>query len=247
MAIPATRSEFKEYCLRKLGKPVIEINVDDDQVEDRIDESLRYYYDYHFDGSEKIYYKHQVTDQNKIDKYITLPENVIGAVRVFPIADPIVRSDDLFNIRYQIALNDIYTLTSVSMVPYYMVMEHLALISELLVGQQPIRFSRHKNRLHVDMDWDKIRVGEYLLVEAYEIVDPATFSDVWGDRWFQNYCAAKIKYQWGSNLTKFIGMSMPGGVQFNGERILDDAQREIEMMENEMINSYSLPVSDMIG
>jgi hypothetical protein len=245
--IPATRSEFREYCLRKLGKPVIEINVDDDQVEDRIDESLRYYYDYHFDGSEKIYYKQQVTDQNKTDKYITLPENIIGAVRVFPIADPIVRSDDLFNIRYQIALNDLYTLTSVSMVPYYMTMEHLALISELLVGQQPIRYSRHKNRLYVDMDWDKIKVGEFLLIEAYEIVDPTVYTDVWGDRWLQNYCSAKIKYQWGTNLTKFIGMSMPGGVQFNGERILDDAQREIEMMENEMINSYSLPVSDMVG
>lgn len=245
--IPATRSEFREYCLRKLGKPVIEINVDDDQVEDRIDESLRYYYDYHFDGSEKIYYKHQVTDLNKTDKYIALPENIIGAVRVFPIADPIVRSDDLFNIRYQIALNDLYTLTSVSMVPYYMTMQHLALISELLVGQQPIRYSRHKNKLYVDMDWDKIKVGEFLLIEAYEIVDPTVYTDVWGDRWLQNYCAAKIKYQWGTNLTKFIGMSMPGGVQFNGERILDDAQREIEMMENEMVNSYSLPVSDMIG
>jgi hypothetical protein len=97
------------------------------------------------------------------------------------------------------------------------------------------------------MDWDKIKVGEFLLIEAYEIVDPTVYTDVWGDRWLQNYCAAKIKYQWGTNLTKFIGMSMPGGVQFNGERILDDAQREIEMMENEMVNSYSLPVSDMIG
>ena len=147
MAVPTTRAAFKEYCLRKLGKPVIEINVDDDQIDDRIDESLRYYWDYHFDGSDKTYYKHQVTEQNKLDKYITLPENIIGAIRVFPIADPIVRSDDLFNIRYQIALNDLYTLTSVSMVPYYMTMEHLSLIAELLVGQQPIRYTRHKDRL----------------------------------------------------------------------------------------------------
>jgi len=247
MAVPATRNEFKEYCLRKLGKPVIEINVDDDQIDDRIDEALRYYWDYHFDGSDKVYYKHQVTDQNKQDKYILLPENIIGAVRIFPIADPIVRSDDLFNIRYQIALNDLYTLTSVSMVPYYMVMEHLALVSELLVGQQPIRFSRHKNKLYVDMDWDKIRTGEFLLVEAYEVIDPEVYTDVWSDRWLQNYTTAKIKYQWGSNLTKFTGMSLPGGVQFNGERILDDAAREIEVMENEMISSYSLPVADMIG
>ena len=247
MAVPTTRQQFKEYCLRKLGKPVIEINVDDDQLDDRIDESLKYYADYHFDGSEKIYYKHQVTQQNKNDKFIIMPENIIGAVRVFPIADPIVRSDDLFNIRYQIALNDLYTLTSVSMVPYYMVMEHLALISELLVGQQPIRYSRHKDKLYVDMDWDKIKVGEYLLVEAYEVIDPDEYTDVWGDRWLQNYVTAKIKYQWGSNLTKFVGMSLPGGVQFNGERILDDAAREIEMLENEMLTAYSLPPSDMVG
>ena len=247
MAVPTTRQEFKEYCLRKLGKPVIEINVDDDQVEDRIDEALRYYWDYHFDGSEKLYYKHQITQQNIDDKYITLPENIIGAVRVFPIGDPMIRSDDLFNIRYQIALNDLYTLTSVSMVPYYMVMEHLALVSELLVGQQPIRYNRHKDRLYVDMDWGKYNVGEYLLVEAYEVVDPDVWSEVWGDRWLQNYTTAKIKYQWGSNLTKFTGMQLPGGVQFNGEKILGDAQAEIEKMEAEMISSYSLPVSDMVG
>lgn len=247
MAVPTTRTEFKEYCLRKLGKPVIEINVDDDQVEDRIDESLRYYWDYHFDGTEKLYYKHQVTEQNKIDKYFILPENIIGAVRVFPIADPMIRSDDLFNIRYQIALNDLYSLTSVSMIPYYMVMEHLALISEMLVGQQPIRYSRHKNRLYVDMEWGKINVGEYLLIEAYEVIDPDEYTDVWGDRWLQNYTTSKIKYQWGSNLTKFTGMQLPGGVQFNGEKIFNDAQAEIEKYEAEMISSYSLPVSDMVG
>jgi hypothetical protein len=247
MAVPTTRDEFKEYCLRKLGKPVIEINVDDDQLDDRVDEALRYYWDYHFDGTDKVYYKHQVTEQNKADKYITVPENIIGAVRVFPIADPMVRSDDLFNIRYQIALNDLYTLTSVSMVPYYMVMEHLALISEMLVGQQPIRFNRHKNRVYVDMDWGMINVGEFLLIEAYEVVDPDTWNQIWSDRWLQNYTTAKIKYQWGSNLTKFIGMSLPGGVQFNGEKILNDAQEELQKMEQEMISSYSLPVSDMIG
>lgn len=247
MAVPATRDEFKEYCLRKLGKPVIEINVDEDQVEDRIDEALRYYWDYHFDGTDKIYYKHQVTQQDKTNKYITVPENIIGAVRVFPIADPMVRSDDLFNIRYQIALNDLYTLTSVSMVPYYMVMEHLALISEMLVGQQPIRFNRHKNRVYVDMDWGMINNGEFLLIEAYEVVDPDTWSQIWSDRWLQNYTTAKIKYQWGSNLTKFTGMNLPGGVQFNGEKILNDSQEELQLMEREMISSYSLPVSDMIG
>lgn len=247
MAVPTTRAEFKQYCLRKLGAPVIEINVDDDQLEDRIDEALRYYWDYHFDGSQMIYYKHQITAQDRINKYIILPDNIIGAVSIFSIADPSVRADDLFNIRYQIALNDLYTLTSVSMIPYYMVMEHLALITEMLVGKQPIRYNRHQNKLYIDMDWNSLRDGEFILVQAYEVVDPTLFSDVWADRWLQNYTTQKFKYQWGTNLTKFTGLQLPGGVQFNGEKILDDAERTLDKMEQEMISSYSLPVMDMVG
>ena len=247
MAVPTTRAEFKQYCLRKLGAPVIEINVDDDQLEDRIDEALRYYWDYHFDGSQMVYYKHQITAQDRINKYIILPDNIIGAVSIFSIADPSVRADDLFNIRYQIALNDLYTLTSVSMIPYYMVMEHLALITEMLVGKQPIRYNRHQNKLYIDMDWNSLRDGEFILVQAYEVVDPELFYEVWADRWLQNYTTQKFKYQWGTNLTKFTGLQLPGGVQFNGEKILDDAERALDKMEQEMISSYSLPVMDMVG
>lgn len=247
MAIPTSRSEFKEYCLRALGKPVISINVDDDQVEDRIDEALKYYGDYHFDATEKIYYKHQVTETDKTNKYIRLPENIIGAINLFSIGDPSVRSDDLFNIRYQIALNDLYTLTAVSLVPYYMTMQHLAVIQELLVGRQPIRFSRHRNLLHIDMDWNTINVGEYFLVECYQVIDPEVYTDVWGDRWLARYCEQLIKRQWGNNLKKFGGMQMPGGITFNGQQIYDEADAEIKKMEEEMIMNYSLPVMDMVG
>jgi hypothetical protein len=225
---------------------VIEINVDDDQVEDRIDEALKYFWDYHFDGSERVYYKHQITNDNVTDKYVTLPENIIGAVRIFNIGDPMV-SNNLFDIRYQIALNDLYTLTSVSMIPYYMAFQHIQLMEQLLVGMQPIRYNRHMNRLHVDMDWGKVTVGNFLIVDAYQIVDPDTYTDAWGDRWLAQYATAKIKRQWGSNLTKFSGMQLPGGVQFNGDKIYEDAVKEIENLENEMIISYSLPVTDMIG
>ena len=247
MAVPSTRKEFKEYCLRALGKPVIEINVDDDQVDDRIDQALRYYWDYHFDGTEKIYYKHQV-DQDTIDtKQIELPENIIGAVSLFPIGDPATSSGDIFNIRYQIALNDLYTLTSVGLVPYYMAMEHLATVQEILVGKVPIRYNRHRNILHMDMDRRKLRLGEFLIVEAYEVVDPDTYSDVWADRWLQHYTSQLIKRQWGANLTKFEGLQLPGGVTFNGQKIYDDANEEIRRLEEEMVNNYSLPVTDMIG
>jgi len=246
MAVPTTRQEFKQYCLRKLGFPVIEINVDDDQIEDRIDESLKYYWDYHFDGSEHVYYKHQITDDDKTNKYITLPENIIGAVRVFPVASS-VGTGDMFNIQYQIALNDMYTLTSTSMIPYYTTRIHLELITQMLVGQQPIRYNRHKDRLYVDTDWSRYNTGDFLLIEAYEVIDPDEWTDAWSDRWLQQYCAAKIKYQWGTNLTKFTGLQLPGGVQFNGDKILEDAKNEIDKLESEMLSSYSLPVVDMIG
>jgi hypothetical protein len=246
MAVPATRSEFKEYCLRTLGKPVLEINVDDDQVEDRIDQALKYYWDYHFDGSEKIYYKHQVSAQDKINQYITLPENIIGAVNIFNIGDAL-NTNNMFNIRYQIALNDLYTLTSVSMVPYYMALQHIQTLEYLLVGKQPLRYNRHMNKLHIDMDWNKLEDNHYLIVEAYQIVDPTTYTDVWGDRWLAEYTTALIKRQWGTNLKKFEGMTLPGGIKFNGQTIYDEADAEIKALQKEMISSYSLPVTDMIG
>jgi hypothetical protein len=246
MALPASRTEFREYCLRKLGKPVIEINVDDDQIEDRINEALSYYWDYHFDGSEKIYYKHEITANNVTDKYITLPENIIGAVRIFNIGDPMV-TNNLFDIRYQIALNDLYTLTSVSMIPYYMMFQHVQLMEQMLVGAQPIRYNRHTDKLYIDMDWNKVNVGNFLIVEAYQTIDPDTYTDAWADRWLALYATALIKKQWGSNLTKFSGLQLPGGVSFNGDKILNDATTEIEALEKEMMTSYSLPVMDMIG
>lgn len=247
MANATTREEFKEYCLRRLGKPVIEINVTDEQVEDRIDDALKYYWDYHFDGTERIYYKHQITEQDKINKYITLPENIIGVTRFFQISSGFMSVNDMFNIRYQIALNDLYTLTSVSMIPYYMTMMHLALIQELLVGQQPIRYNRHRNRAFLDTNWDALVTDGYLLAEAYQVVDPVEFPDVWKDWWLSQYATALIKRQWGGNLTKFTGMTLPGNVQFNGEKIYNDAQNEIDKLEDQMIRSFSLPVLDMIS
>ena len=327
MATPTTRSEFKEYCLRKLGKPVIEINVDDDQVDDRIDEALKYYYDYHFDGIEKQYYRHvfeagdfpdvvkeivvydggtgysntdtvtitaasgdatgagatatintyangtiravtvsSVGSGYRLDPnvtittshgsgasigafkggYITIPQNIIGVINIFDIGDYIA-TNNIFNIRYQIALNDLYTLTYQSMVPYYMAFQHLQLLENLLVGKQPIRYNRNTNRLYIDVNWNKIQAGQYLVVEAYQIVDPNKFPDVWNDRWLQRYATQLIKKQWGTNLTKFNGLQLPGGVTFNGEKIYNDAESEIEKLEDEMSMSYSLPAYDMIG
>jgi hypothetical protein len=247
MAQPTTRSEFKEWCLRKLGKPVIEINVDQDQVEDRIDEALSYYWDYHFDGTEKTFLKHQITEQDKINGYIDVPENIIGVVNLFSLGSSITASTGMFNVQYQFVLNNIHDMVNYNMLNYYMSMANLQFMEQLLVGAQPIRYNRHLNRLHIDTGWERLSVGHYIVAEAYMIVDPNVYADVWKDRWLQSYAAAKIKYQWGTNLTKFTGMTLPGNVQFNGEQILNDAQVEITKLEDEMIMSYSLPVTDMIG
>lgn len=246
MATPTTKAEFKEYCLRTLGKPVIEINVDDDQVDDRIDEALRYYWDYHHDGAEKTFYKYQITEQDKNNKYITIPENIIGVINLFDLGSAL-GTNNLFNIRYQIALNDLYTLTSVSMVPYFMAMQHIQFLEYLLVGKQPLRYNRNVNKLHLDMDWDRLKIGNYIIVEAYGVVDPNTYVDVWKDRWLLRYATCLIKQQWGTNLKKFQGMKMPGGLEFSGQNIYNEATNERDILEKEMIMNYSLPVTDMIG
>lgn len=246
MANPTSRAEFKANCLRRLGAPVIEVNVDDDQIDDRIDEALAYFWDYHFDGSERIFYKHVITQQDITNKYITLPENIIGAVRIFNIGDMISQSS-LFDVRYQIALNDLYQFYRQSMVPYYMNLMQIQFLEQLLVGQQPIRYTKHRDRLHVDMDWGRVNEGNYLVVEAYEVVDPDVFTDAWKDRWLLRYTTALIKRQWGINLTKYSGVQLIGGITFNGDKIHREAVEEIEKLEAEMITSYSLPPSYMVG
>jgi len=246
MALPTSRATFKEYCLRALGKPVIEINVDDDQVDDRVDEALKTYWDYHFDGTEKIYYKYQITEQTKIDRYVPMPQNVIGVINLFPVGQAL-NTNNLFNIRYQIALNDLYTLTSVSMVPYYMALTHVQFLEQMLVGQQPIRYNRHVNRLYIDMDWNILNSCDHIIAEAYQIVDPDVYTDAWADRWLLRYATCLIKQQWGTNLKKFGSMQLPGGLTFNGQQIYDEATQERDKLEQEMISSYSLPVTDFIG
>ena len=240
------RNDFKEFCLRRLGKPVIEINVDDDQVNDRIDEAIRFYWDYHFEGSEKTYYKYAVTPDDIANKCIPVPENIMGIVRIFPMGDYIA-TNNIFNIRYQIALNDLYTLTYQSMVPYYMAFQQLQLLEQLLVGEQPIRYNRRDNKLYIDANWDKIQPGYYIVAEAYKVIDPDVFPDAYNDWWLQRYATALIKRQWGANLTKFTGLQLPGGVQFNGEKIYNDADMEVQRLETQAINDWNIPMAYMVG
>ena len=241
---PTNRTEFKDYIMRRLGYPVIEINVSEDQVDDRIDEALSFWHDFHFDGTEREYFKHKLTQTDIDNGYITVPENIIGAIRLFPLQTG--SSGDMFSIQYQYMLNNMHLLTSGTLVPYYMTMQHLSLLNEILNGLPLVRYNRHRNRLHLDISKEKLSVDMWIVAECHMIVDPVTFPDVWKDRWFIRYVSALVEQQMGRNLTKMNGVQLLGGVTFNGEQIFERATQEVKDIEQEMRDSATPPM-DMIG
>ena len=317
MASPTSRQGLIDYCLRKLGHPVIEINIDDDQIEDRIDEAFQYYRDFHFDGVELVYLSEAISASsiqitginaasftngekitggtsgattivhanqaaNKIyvkstsgtfsagetisggtsgttatltsitlgnydNKYLTMSDAVLSVIRVLPFSSR-TRGIDLFDVRYQILLNDLYSIQSADLIYYSQVQTQLQLINDILVGQKPVRFNRHQNRLYVDMNWsDDVEIGDYIIVEAYRILDPDTFTDVYNDGFLKRYATALIKQQWGQNLKKFEGVQLPGGVTLNGQKIFDEATEELDQLREEVKSTYQLPVDFFTG
>lgn len=246
MAKPTSRTEFKDYILRSLGSPVIQINVDDEQVEDRIDDALRFFAEYHFDGTTKVLYQHVVTAANITNKYITLPVTFMGVEGIMPPSS-LYSSHNMFNIRYQMALNDMFALTGGEMLSYVMVMRQIETINEVFVGGKPIRYNRATNILYVDMDWSAITAGEYLIVLGHQIVDPDVYTRIWSDIFLKHYATALVKMQWGSNLSKFTGVQLPGGIQFNGDKIYDEAVADVRRLEERVNIDWAEPVGDQIG
>lgn len=317
MAKPTNRKQFKEYCLRRLGWPVIDINVDEDQVEDRIDDALSFFNDYHFDGTEKIFMKHKITADDINRRWIYAPDAVTFITGVLPFDDSNA-SINMFDLRYQLRLHDLYDFTSVSYVSYEITMQHIRSLNLLFSGTPQFRFNRHQNKLFLDIDWTRdLDVGDYVIVECYRKLIPdavtlsgtvtatttsntvvgssTTFdqevlendiitingedkqiktitsptslelyspvssnvtggtvlkpgnSDVWNDRFLKAYATAKIKYQWGSNLSKFAGIQMPGGVTLDGVRIMTEAKEELEKIEEEMHTLNVLPGEMFMG
>lgn len=243
----ATRQQLIDYCLRSLGEPVVEINVDDQQVEDRIDEAIDYFRLYHYDGIEKIYLKHQITEQDVENKYITVPDAVYGIVRVFPIAAGTSTSKSIFDLQYQLRLNDLYDLTSTSVIYYTQVMSHLALLDLTLNGHPLYRFNRLNSKLYIEASWqDEMLPGNYVLVECYRALDPAEATKVYNDPWLKHYCTALIKKQWATNVKKFQGMQLPGGVTIDGDKLYSEATEEIKNLEDELLNK-SAPLDWFLG
>jgi len=250
MATPATRQQLIDYCLRNLGAPVLEINVDYDQLEDRIDEALEYWQDYHSDATLRTYLKHEVTADDVTNKYIPLSSNIKFVTRLFPISDN-TSSRNFFDIKYQLSLNDFYDLqTYIGDLAYYEQMQqYLSLIDLKLTGQPQVRFSRLQNRLYIDGDFtdEDIKEGDYIVAEVYEIIDSGSFTSVWNDRWLKEYTTALIKRQWGANLIKFEGMQLPGGVTLNGRQIYEDALQDIERLKEAIRMEHEMPADFFMG
>tara|TARA_B100002003_G_scaffold243713_1_gene268591 strand:+ start:293 stop:1042 length:750 start_codon:yes stop_codon:yes gene_type:complete len=249
MTKPNSRQTFIDYCLRSLGAPVVEINVDDDQVEDRVDEALQFYQHYHSDAIEKVYLKHQITADDITNGYIPINALITDVVRVMPIRDTIT-TNSLFDVKYQIHLNDVYSLGFLgSLVDYEMSQQWMSLLDDIMDSDDKhISFERHKNQLRIDMDWtQEVSVDQYIVVECYRIIDPDTYTDVYNDYYLKRYATALIKQQWGQNLLKFEGMTMPGGVTFNGRQIYDDAREEIKELIEEVRLNWEQPVDFYTG
>jgi len=273
MAVPTTKATFKSYCLRALGYGVIDINVSDDQVDDRLDEALQYFAQYHYDGIEKMYLKHLLTSDEVTrarsdasttatdtadssitatwkegKNFIPIPSSVVSVVQVFPFTDT-GGGSSMFDIRYQLRLNDLFDFSSTSVIQYEMTMQNLDFLEHILVGETPIRFNQHQNRLYVDMDWanDITADVDYIIIECYRKLDPTTYTDIYDDIYLKRYATALIKKQWGANLSKFNGVTMLGGVTMNGETLYSQAQEEQNKLEEQIQLAFELPINYMIG
>jgi hypothetical protein len=247
MAIPASREQLKDWCLRQLGHPVIEINVDDDQVEDRIDEAFQYFRDFHYDGVERTYVKHQMTETDKQNKYIPVTDSIIGVSRIFPVGSTNA-SVNMFDLRYQLRLHELYDFTSTSYVNYVLTQQHIRTLDLLFSGETPVRFNKHSNKLYIDWDWNyDIQVGEFIIIEGTIVLDPNEYNDVYNDRMLKKLATAYIKKQWGANMSKFAGMQLPGGITMNGVQIFQDAVAEIKELEEEIRTTFQEPPQFLMG
>lgn len=277
MAQPSTRQELIDYCLRRLGAPVLEINVAQEQIEDLVDDALQLYRDRHYDGVYQTYLKYKITQQD-IDRgraktingvgvstisaqssdginydyyensnYLEIPAHVIGVNKIFQFEGSNSISSGMFSIKYQLFLNDIYYWGSTEILTYAMTKTYLEDLDFVLSTQKQIRFNRRQGRLYLDVDWSTMTPNQFLVIDCYRVIDPNQYDRVWSDSFIKKYLTSLIKRQWGQNLIKFQGVKLPGGIEFNGRQLYDDAEKEIEELMASMSSRYEIPPLDMIG
>ena len=277
MAQPASRSELINYCKRQLGAPVLEINVADEQVDDLVDDALQYFHERHFDGVVQTYLKYKITQDDidrgrgtnsvgivtttadttivgtattfsyiENSNYIQVPPSVIGINKIFRFDNSTI-SGGMFSLKYQLFLNDLYFFNSMEMLGYAMTKTYLSDIDFLLNTEKQIRFNQRQDRLYLDVDWGNVTKDDYIILDCWRLLDPNDFTRVYNDSFLKKYLTALMKRQWGQNLIKFQGVKLPGGIELNGRQIYDDAEKDLEIIREQMSNTYELPPLDMIG
>jgi len=179
--------------------------------------------------------------------YLQVPPSVIGVTKIFRFDGSNTVTNNMFSVKYQLFLNDIYYWGSTELLTYAMTKTYLEDIDFLLNTEKMIRFNQRSDRLYLDVDWGSVNVGDYFIIDCYRLLDPNDFSRVWNDSFLKKYTTALIKRQWGQNLIKFQGVKLPGGIELNGRQIYDDAEKELEIIREQMSNTYELPPLDMIG
>lgn len=276
MAQPSTRQGLIDYCKRQLGAPVLQINIDDDQVSDIIDDTIQYYQEWHYDGVERMYLKHQITaddvtrflssnESNSTtapdeatwenrNNFIEVPDHVIGVSKVFGVSSNWVRND-LFGLSNQYFLMDVFSFSSgfafgnFDMTNYFMIRQYFETL-DMVVNTGALveyRFNKRQDRLFIDIDVNRLTEGNYILIECYRALDPDSFTQVYNDSFVKKYATALMKRQWGQNLIKYNSVQLPGGITLNGRQIYEDALAEIAQLEADMPTKYTLPPMDMIG
>lgn len=266
MAQPASRAEFIDYCLRKLGAPVLEINVDDDQVEDLVDDAIQFFQENCYNGMERCYLRHQLTEDDinrfsgnvttsngstnweEATNYIPVPNHVVGITKVFGLVSNSIRSN-LFGVEYQLFLNDLYAFGSLDILNYYMTKQYLETLDMVLNNGsfQQFRYTMRRDRLYLDVNKSFLTKDTYLLIESHRLVDPSDATEMYNDMFLKRYTTALIKKQWGQNMIKFNNVQLPGGITMNGRQLYEDAVAEIQQIENEVLSKYAIPPVDMIG
>lgn len=246
-----SRQGLIDYSLRKLGDPVIEINVDPDQLEDRVDEALQKYQEFHYDATQKTFYKHQITATDISNGYVSLPASILFVTKMFALSSSFQSSRNFFDIKYQMMLNDIADMHNyIGDLAYFEQMQqYLSLLDMKLNGLPQVTFTRRQNRLYIHGDFadGDLGEGEYIVIEVHQIVDPEAYTSIYDDMWLKKYTAALIKRQWGSNLIKFEGMQLPGGVMLNGRQLYDDAIQEIDRLEEDLRSTFEEPIDFFVG
>ena len=248
MAAVTTRQGLIDYCLRRLGQPVVEINIDEDQLEERVDDALEYFQEYHFDGVEKVFTKHTITADDITNEYIPAADPIISVVRVLPIPSFDSFQGGFFNEEYQLRLNDLNNFSGTSLIQWEMTQQNFSLVEELFSIAPTMLFNRKQNRVYLETDWaEKFAVGNVIIIEAYRSLNPATYAEVYNDMFLKKYTTALIKRQWGENLKKFAGVVLPGGITLDGKTIYDEAVEEIKEIEDQMSLRYELPADGYVG